>query len=582
MHRYVGRYEIVRPIGAGGMAVVHLARQRGLDRLVALKELVAPDAMDPAFLRRFVRESRVAASLTHPNIVTVYEYFESESKRYIAMEYLAPGSLRPHIGDGLPLPQIAGVLEGLLAALSHAAAHGVVHRDVKPENVMVTAEGRVKLADFGIAKPMAGLDGMTLTSPGTALGTPGYMAPEQAMAQPIGPRTDLYSVGCVAYEMATGRIPFAGTDAPMALLLRHISEPARAAMSVDQGIDPRVSDWIARLLCKDPRDRPPSALAAWQELEEIVIAVAGPRWRRRAPLEAAPRAARAPARAPASRPGRASWAAPAPLTEAPVLAPAPPAEAPARPASVPPAAAAAPRASVPPAAAADPPALEPDGEDARLWPIVAVVLLLALGSAALAVSEGGRPADKGSTLRAGAMFLRPPPGWVELSRPPRIRGLALTDPIAVGPMSGEDGAAVAGIEHRAALLPPRLAAAAGTPARVRLQAAGVRAFRYDGIRIRGGVLTVYVARTSAGVATLACLATTAGDCRRLADSITVPGARALPLRARLQTASAIARSTASGASISSTTITAAPITPARSSSVERTIRIERVASAVER
>lgn len=138
------------------MAVVYLARQRDLERPVALKELHAAQAGDASLVRRFVRESRVAGALAHPNVVTVYDYFEWEDTPYIAMEYIASGSLRPHIGR-LSLAQIAGVLEGVLAGLAHAKQHRIVHRDLKPENVMVTADGRVKIADFGIAKATAGL-----------------------------------------------------------------------------------------------------------------------------------------------------------------------------------------------------------------------------------------------------------------------------------------------------------------------------------------------------------------------------------------------------------------------------------------
>src|SRR5881275_3342847 len=148
--RNVGRYEILREIGRGGMAFVYLARQTDLDRHVALKELAAFHAADPAFAERFLRESRVAGSLSHPNIVTVHDYFEHEGTPYIAMEYVERGSLRPYVSR-MTFAQIGGALEGLLAGLTHAESHGIVHRDLKPENLMVTADGRVKIADFGIA-----------------------------------------------------------------------------------------------------------------------------------------------------------------------------------------------------------------------------------------------------------------------------------------------------------------------------------------------------------------------------------------------------------------------------------------------
>src|SRR3954453_2978347 len=215
----VGRYEILRELGRGGMALVYLARQTDLDRFVALKELGAFHASDASFAQRFLRESRVAGSLSHPNIVTVHDYFEHEGTPYIAMEYVEGGSLRPYVGK-MTLSQIGGTMEGLLAGLSPAEQNGVVHRDLKPENLMVTAEGRVKIADFGIAKATSKLHTEAFrTATGTTVGTPTYMAPEQAMAQAVGPWTDLYSLGCIAFELFTGQVPFHDPDEPMAILL---------------------------------------------------------------------------------------------------------------------------------------------------------------------------------------------------------------------------------------------------------------------------------------------------------------------------------------------------------------------------
>ena len=141
--RTVGRYGILRELGRGGMAVVYLARQEDLDRLVALKELAAFHAPNADFARRFVRESRLASSLVHPNVITVFDYFEHDGTPYIAMEYVDRGTLRPYVGR-MTLPQIGGVLEGLLAGLAEAEQHGIVHRDLKPENLMITSGGAVK------------------------------------------------------------------------------------------------------------------------------------------------------------------------------------------------------------------------------------------------------------------------------------------------------------------------------------------------------------------------------------------------------------------------------------------------------
>jgi Protein kinase domain len=281
--RQVGRYRIVREIGRGGMAAVYLARQIDLDRDVALKELNAFHAADPAFAERFVRESRVAGSMQHPNIVTVFDFLNDDGTPFIAMEYLERGSLRPFVNH-TTLAQTIGVLEGALAGLAQAERREIVHRDIKPENLMVTSDGEVKIADFGIAKALTEAGGPNLTATGTTVGTPAYMAPEQATAGEIGPWTDLYSVGITAYEMTVSRVPFHDSTTPIAVLMRQVSEEIPSAVSVDPTVDRRFSDWIDRLLVKDPAARTQSARQAWYELEEIAVAALGPLWRREARL----------------------------------------------------------------------------------------------------------------------------------------------------------------------------------------------------------------------------------------------------------------------------------------------------------
>jgi Protein kinase domain len=280
--RRVGRYEIVRQIGRGATAVVHLARQSDLDRLVALKELAGSYAADPAFVERFLRESRLAASLNHPNVVTVHEYFEHDGAAYIAMEYFERGSLRPLIGM-LTLPQVAGVLENLLAGLAHAEAHGVVHRDLKPENVMVASNGSVKIADFGVAKALQSDGSAPLTETGATVGTPAYMAPEQALAAHVGPAADLYAVGIIAYELLTGAVPYRA-EVALALLLQHVNDPVPSPRAARPDVDPALSRWVERMLAKEPAGRPVSAAQAWDELDEIVVALLGSRWARQSRL----------------------------------------------------------------------------------------------------------------------------------------------------------------------------------------------------------------------------------------------------------------------------------------------------------
>ena len=266
------------------MADVYLARQLELDRLVALKELRLMDGADPAFAKRFLREAKMAGSLSHPNIVTVHDYIESEGTPYIAMEYMERGSLRPWIGR-MSLAQVAGVLQGVLSALAYAGERGIVHRDIKPENVMIGADGRVKIADFGIAKARYAFQTAgSLTAEGTALGTPNYMAPEQASAEEVGPWTDLYAVGVMAFEIFVGRPPFADTPQPLVVLMRQVRDPIPRVTDLDPRIDPRIAAWISWLTNKDPSERPQNAAVAWDRFEEVIAAILGPRWQRGAPL----------------------------------------------------------------------------------------------------------------------------------------------------------------------------------------------------------------------------------------------------------------------------------------------------------
>ena len=297
----IGRYELVRELGRGGMAVVYLARQPALDRLVALKQLAAFGTQDQQLVHRFLREAQIAGSLNDPNIVTVYESFLDDAMPHISMEYLAPGAMRPLVGK-LRLDQSIAVMHDVLAGLSAAEKRGIVHRDLKPENLLVTDDGRVKIADFGIAKAVDRVATVEFrTAQGMTVGTPTYMAPEQAMGTELTPATDLYSLGVIAYELMVGKLPF-DSDSPVALLLHHVSDPPPPPLSVNPSLDPDVGAWIERLLVKEPADRTPSAQQAWDELEDIAIHTLGPRWRRNAALPD-PRTGIAPTPLPPSRSG---------------------------------------------------------------------------------------------------------------------------------------------------------------------------------------------------------------------------------------------------------------------------------------
>jgi len=276
--RVIDRYVVIRELGRGGQSVVYLARHRELDRDVALKEIF-PTGADPGFAARLLRELTRAASLRHSHIVLVHECFVASDTPYVVSEYVRGGSLRRWIGH-LTLAQIAGVFEAILAALAHAHAQGVVHRDLKPENVLVTTEGRVKVADFEIAN--ACLKAQQAGPAGLTSGTPMYMAPEQAMAREAGPWSDLYAVGVMAYELVLGTVPFHDAEEPGAILVRHVNEPPPSPRSIDPSLDPELAAWIERLLEKNPAARPSNAQEAWDDLEAIIMALLGARWRREA------------------------------------------------------------------------------------------------------------------------------------------------------------------------------------------------------------------------------------------------------------------------------------------------------------
>jgi serine/threonine protein kinase len=274
--RQVKSYRIVNELGRGGMAVVYVAEDVVLRRRVALKAL---ESFEGGLAQRFLREARTAAALSHPSIVPVFEYFEDSGTLYIAMELLARGSLRAYIGE-LTLPQIGAVLEEVLAGLSEGERQGVVHRDLKPENILVSGDGRVKIADYGIAKATSHMPGSGhLTVPGMTVGTPAYMAPEQALGVVLGPQTDLYALGCVSFELVTGQLPFRDVGSPIALAMRHVNEAPPSVLSVAPGVPEELAHWIDQLLVKDPAERPASAEAAADQLEHYLIDQFGPRWR---------------------------------------------------------------------------------------------------------------------------------------------------------------------------------------------------------------------------------------------------------------------------------------------------------------
>ncbi|MCH5672566.1 Stk1 family PASTA domain-containing Ser/Thr kinase [Streptomyces gilvus] len=261
--RLGGRYELGQVLGRGGMAEVYLAHDTRLGRTVAVKTLRADLARDPSFQARFRREAQSAASLNHPAIVAVYDtgedYIDGVSIPYIVMEYVDGSTLRELLHSGRKLlPERAMEMTiGILQGLEYAHRNGIVHRDIKPANVMLTRNGQVKVMDFGIARAM-GDSGMTMTQTAAVIGTAQYLSPEQAKGEQVDARSDLYSTGCLLYELLTVRPPFVG-DSPVAVAYQHVREEAQPPSVFDPEITPEMDAIVLKALVKDPNYRYQSA-----------------------------------------------------------------------------------------------------------------------------------------------------------------------------------------------------------------------------------------------------------------------------------------------------------------------------------
>jgi hypothetical protein len=262
------RYELRHPVGSGGMADVFLAHDEVLDRDVALKLLKAQYAEDEEFVERFRREARSAASLSHPHIVPIFDQGESgDGTYYIAMEYLPGGTLKDRIMERGTLPPRTAVAVALQIAEALQTAHerGVIHRDIKPPNILITASGHVKVADFGIARAA---DATTISHPGDILGSAKYISPEQAAGERVGPASDLYSLGVVLYEMLTGRVPFE-VDNPADLSAKHDEKPPAPLREVNPEVPEDLDALVMRLLARDPKDRYGSATELIEDLQRV-------------------------------------------------------------------------------------------------------------------------------------------------------------------------------------------------------------------------------------------------------------------------------------------------------------------------
>jgi eukaryotic-like serine/threonine-protein kinase len=274
-----GRYRILKRLGSGGMADVYCARDEELGRKVALKLLYRNLAEDTQFVERFRREASSAAGLQHPNIVGIFDRGEWDGTYYIAMEYVEGRTLKDIIRERGPAPPDAAVdiVLQILRAAGFAHQRGVVHRDIKPHNVLIDDEGRVKVADFGIAR--AGASDVTET--GSIMGTAQYISPEQAQGRPVDARSDLYSIGVVLYELLTGRVPF-DAESPVSIALMQVNEAPVPPMELNPSIPPALDAVVMRALEKDPARRfadadafiaaLEAARAAPHELPPVVLA----------------------------------------------------------------------------------------------------------------------------------------------------------------------------------------------------------------------------------------------------------------------------------------------------------------------
>lgn len=248
----LGQYRIVEQIGLGGMATVYKAYQPALDRYVAVKILPAYYAHEPGFAERFTREARAVAKLTHPHVLPIYDFGQEDGLSYIVMQCVDAGTLKEMMGQPINLVTVADIIQQLADALDYAHEQGVIHRDVKPSNVLMDRGHWVLLSDFGLAKMVEG--SVQLTGSGVGVGTPTYMAPEQGQGLKVDQRADIYSLGIILYEMVTGQVPYEA-ETPMAVVVKHITEPLPLPRALNSDLPESVERIIMKALAKNPADR---------------------------------------------------------------------------------------------------------------------------------------------------------------------------------------------------------------------------------------------------------------------------------------------------------------------------------------
>jgi len=260
-----GRYEILARIGGGGMALVYKAYDTLLQRNVAIKVLREQFVHDEEFIQRFRREARSAASLSHPNVVSIYDVGQDEDTHYIVMEYIEGGTLNDIIKERAPLQpeEAVRIASQICDALDHAHQNGIIHRDIKPHNILIGKNGRIKVTDFGIARAATSSD---ITQTGAVLGSVHYFSPEHAKGVAQGEKSDIYSLGAVLYQMVTNRLPFAG-DSPISVALKHLQENLEAPRAINPLIPQSVENIILKAMRKNPDERYASAKAMLADLE---------------------------------------------------------------------------------------------------------------------------------------------------------------------------------------------------------------------------------------------------------------------------------------------------------------------------
>ena len=364
-----GRYRLDEVIGRGGMSTVYRATDLALDRVVAVKVALDPLVeQSPIYLERFTREAQAAASIDNRGVVTVYDAGADGPTRFIVMEYVPGRSVAEMLRDERPLEpaRAADIAAQAADALSAAHARGIIHRDIKPGNIMVTPDGSVKVLDFGIARAV---DSAALTQTATVLGTSAYMSPEQALGQPADARSDIYSLGCVLYEMLTGEPPFIA-DVAAAVMHQHVRVQPKPARERNPAVPPALDAVVMEMLAKSPDDRPQTAAEVRDRLRDAIANPGGG--------DAATTLAMAAAAAPTAP------TVPVEAAHAP-----PPAQSPVRQTPTPPR----PRETRQPT----PPPPPPRKSRTGLWALIALIAALLLGGGAALALGGGSDTSSSTT-----------------------------------------------------------------------------------------------------------------------------------------------------------------------------------------